>query len=216
MSSEARGYSLVPRPSDAVHGMVSPVVRLLYWYSHGTRPGTGFFLGAWHRTIVTAAHVVRLNAGESPKRLRVQIMTADLSAVFTVHATAFAYPEPFHPSTDLAVIRLPFEVPEVQPDLRGWKAPASAFDAAVYGYRTGCKKLRRSNVRVAGAAPWLRYVNGTGLPGMSGGPVADGDRVFGVHMGSFDLNGTLSDGAWALQQGWLDACLAAAREASSE
>src|SRR5690242_20203564 len=89
-------FKLIESAYDMPSQPIDPVVRVLAQVTvngeaHVSK-GSGFFVDDWHRSLITAAHVVVPN-GIAAERVTIDVTLADGSGGVRVFACAFARPE---------------------------------------------------------------------------------------------------------------------------
>jgi hypothetical protein len=173
----------------------------------GIQWGSGFILAPWTWSIVTAGHVLTLDAGTTA--VRVQVFFEIGSTHFVIDATSFAVGPP-SPTTDCAVVRLAAAVPTgTQLAHRG--VPTGSFDARVVGYPDGSTPRVDLPTGARESNGLIIYDADVGLDGMSGGPVLVDGKAVGIHIGQ--ARGRIGQGATPIDLDLLDSLMKAARAA---
>lgn len=149
--------------------MASPVVRIQARFGATWAAwGSGFFIGQWPSSIITARHVVSLPQGIAPSDVRVEAFVDGIWSRFEV--TAVAFPSGGTAAPDVAIVRI-------------HGTCTSALEAAtmdgpgrveIWGYPLVVGRPSASPL-VVGCRAQPSYgslkLERPGRPGMSGGPV---------------------------------------------
>jgi S1-C subfamily serine protease len=166
----------------------SPVVRIQARFgSTWAAWGSGFFIGQWPSSIITARHVVTLPQGIAPNDVRVE---AFINGVWSrIDVATIAFPACGPSSPDVAIVRIQgtctstLEAAKMDGPARVeiWGYPLAAGRPAALPLVVGCR-AQPANGAIKLERP--------GRPGMSGGPVvAISDTgaplaVVGIYLGT--------------------------------
>jgi hypothetical protein len=178
------GYQM---PTQRVH----PEVLIYAWFKDtGAEPysfGSGFFIGPWNASLLTAAHVVYRGAKLPAIQLRITVKLAD-GTTTDLYAAAAAV---FHPNRyDVAVVRLKWRRPGLHRPMPLASHPTDKpFQAKLAYFKKDIGPEQEKTT-----AEWMdpRLVYSADLEthgGMSGGALMYKNYVVGVHHGERDFNG---------------------------
>jgi Trypsin-like peptidase domain len=149
--------------------MASPVVRIQARFCNTWAAwGSGFFIGQWPSSIITARHVVSLPQGISPDEVRVE---AFVNGIWSrVDVTTIAFPSGKTATPDVAIVRIHGTCTS------SLKAATMAGPARIeiWGYPLAVGRPSASPLIVgcrAQPAFGALRLGRPGRPGMSGGPV---------------------------------------------
>lgn len=149
--------------------IVPPVVRLQARFGNTWAAwGSGFFIGQWPSSIITARHVVALPQGISPSDVRVEAFVGGTWS--NLEVVAISFPSGGPAARDVAIVRIQGTCTSTlqaatmdQPcRVEIWGYPLSAGRPAPVPLVVGCR---------AEPAPGQIKLERPGRPGMSGGPV---------------------------------------------
>jgi S1-C subfamily serine protease len=147
----------------------SPVVRIQARFGNTWAAwGSGFFIGQWPSSIITARHVVVLPQGVAPSDLRVEAFVN--GSWSRIEATAIAFPPGGIAAPDLAIVRIQGTY-ATNLEIATMDAPCRV---QVWGYPlTPGRPSGTPSVVDCRAKPANKFIElaRTGQPGMSGGPV---------------------------------------------
>jgi hypothetical protein len=172
---QARGYEM---PTSRI----DPVVRVLCRMDRGAEMmvsrGSGFFVADWERTIVTASHVVAERLGARPMEIAIDV-TIDSGAVSRLWACSVAYPENGVP--DVAVVCFAKSRPQLIQSTELDDPPEGEFATTLHGYDSTGRR-RQIDVRAVLGEAMIRFTQGSGVEGMSGGPLGL-PAIYGPYLG---------------------------------
>jgi S1-C subfamily serine protease len=168
--------------------MSPPVVRIQARFGNRWAAwGSGFFIGQWPSSIITARHVVALPQGIAPSDVRVEAFVEGNWSSFD--ATSIAFPSGGPAAADVAIVRIQgsctttLEAATMEEPCRVeiWGYPLAR------GYPVGSPLV--VGCRAQPAAGQIR-LDRPGRPGMSGGPVvaiSDAGKLLaavGIYLGT--------------------------------
>lgn len=180
----------VPEYTMPYWATVHPEVLVQTWFKdpdgEPQNTGSGSFLSTWPAALLTAAHVVYLDAGTPPIKIKVTLRThsGDDEEIFA-SAVGVHFPNRY----DVAVVRLDWDRPDLMGGLPlGLAKPGNEYPVHLAYFTKSLGPIgEESTVKVK--ERMLRYEpNFISHPGMSGGAVQAGEKVIGIHSGEQEFN----------------------------
>ena len=158
-----------PSTNAPAVSLSSPVVRVQARFGNTWAAwGSGFFIGQWPSSIITARHVVALPQGVTPSDLRVEAFVNGSWSCF--EASAIAFPSGGIAAPDLAIVRIQGTC-ATSLEMATMDAPCRV---QVWGYPlTSGRPSGKPSIVDCRAKPADKFIElaRAGQPGMSGGPV---------------------------------------------